>query len=851
MPRWLYHLLAPAVLALAVLGPHVQARAAVIPPSGGLPRCGAPQPVHDQISLHDTLQAAYDAGVHDKEALATAGAVAMAESNLDVRAECVNDDDWSSRDRGLWQVNDHYHSEVSDADAFTARGNAAAMASITKDGVVWTEWVTYKTSAYKQNHRLDDARAAAAGIGGGSAGSTGGAETNHVVLDTPFHVPPDKAPVTQAFGCTTNPNEFPGNGCPVNFHTGTDYGLESGTPLFSPAAGVAIKAGPDTTTPCCSGGYGSMVIIDHGHGVRTLYGHLSAIEVAAGQQVARGQEFARSGGRSIDPGHGNSTGAHLHFSVSVNGAFINPVDALVGGVNGDGSGTPPSDGHGAPGGCTGVDLAGHCLTNPLTNPLDGLGAGITNGIQAAVGGFFANIGQGLEAWFGDLMRPFAAMNIWTDTPSVLTYGNTYVKMGWGYCLALADALILILIMGSGVKRMWDGFSGKRVPPASAQVVRFIAFGALANVSLFVLGTLIDTSNKIVQLIGLFDRKEILVDLLGLVGLTNLPALLGGGPFIWILAVALLIVKVVIFLALFMNMLYRIALIIFTLVTSPLGIMCFGFESLERYGRKWADAFFSALIQQFLQIVMLRVALGMSTDVTDITKAFIKEFNASSKEAPDLATAAARAAIASIATALMLGFVSLILMFFVLKIPKMINLQVAVAAGTSAAGGALAAMGWKVGGQAITAAAGAVGGPIAAAGVNMLGTAAFGRPMSFGGDMVAAGAGGVGGGAARVATSTGSTTVTDAATGEVTRERAWEEVRSRANGRETVDRTTKTTVPAGDSGREERAVEKESRDTPYEPRGGQPANVSWSDLKDAQAQWAEGRRAAGRDGKKTA
>jgi murein DD-endopeptidase MepM/ murein hydrolase activator NlpD len=76
-------------------------------------------------------------------------------------------------------------------------------------------------------------------------------------------------------------------------------------------------AGGDT---CCS--YGLYVIIDHGNGYSTLYGHLSQINVAAGQTVAQGQVLGL-GGRT-----GYATGNHLHFEVRINGAPTDPLGYL-------------------------------------------------------------------------------------------------------------------------------------------------------------------------------------------------------------------------------------------------------------------------------------------------------------------------------------------------------------------------------------------------------------------------------------------------------------------------------------------------------------------------------------------
>jgi hypothetical protein len=85
----------------------------------------------------------------------TAIAVAMAESGLNTTIigyngptqGCPN----GSRDRGLWQINDCYHPQFSDAQCFTDIGNARAMLFVSNGGVNWNPWTTYKTGAYRAN----------------------------------------------------------------------------------------------------------------------------------------------------------------------------------------------------------------------------------------------------------------------------------------------------------------------------------------------------------------------------------------------------------------------------------------------------------------------------------------------------------------------------------------------------------------------------------------------------------------------------------------------------------------------------------------------------------------------------
>lgn len=95
-------------------------------------------------------------------------------------------------------------------------------------------------------------------------------------------------------------------------HTGVDFGAGYGSPIHAAAAGEVIMAG-------YMRGYGNTVIIDHGGGVSTLYGHCSSIMVGSGSQVRQGQVIARVGST------GYSTGPHLHFEVRRNGVPVNPL----------------------------------------------------------------------------------------------------------------------------------------------------------------------------------------------------------------------------------------------------------------------------------------------------------------------------------------------------------------------------------------------------------------------------------------------------------------------------------------------------------------------------------------------
>jgi len=101
------------------------------------------------------------------------------------------------------------------------------------------------------------------------------------------------------------------------YHKGIDIANRAAPAILAADSGTVVVAGwPDGY------GYGNRVIIDHGNGYRTLYGHLSRIHVVAGQTVARGNTIGQMGST------GRSTGTHLHFEVIQNGIYLNPFTVL-------------------------------------------------------------------------------------------------------------------------------------------------------------------------------------------------------------------------------------------------------------------------------------------------------------------------------------------------------------------------------------------------------------------------------------------------------------------------------------------------------------------------------------------
>lgn len=99
------------------------------------------------------------------------------------------------------------------------------------------------------------------------------------------------------------------------FHAGLDIAADYGEPVHAADSGTVVYAG-------WMGGYGNAVMIDHGGGLVTLYGHNSSITVGEGQQVSKGETIALAGST------GNSTGPHCHFEVRVHGEVTSPLQYL-------------------------------------------------------------------------------------------------------------------------------------------------------------------------------------------------------------------------------------------------------------------------------------------------------------------------------------------------------------------------------------------------------------------------------------------------------------------------------------------------------------------------------------------
>lgn len=138
-------------------------------------------------------------------------------------------------------------------------------------------------------------------------------KTSNVKLATGF-IWPLRGPITSPFGYRTHPI-FKTR----IFHSGLDIGVPMGTPVKASNSGRVIYVG-------WYGGYGKVVIIDHGQyngkAISTLYAHLSSYNVSVGQKIAQGQKIGNAGST------GYSTGPHLHFEVRVRGHVQNPLNYI-------------------------------------------------------------------------------------------------------------------------------------------------------------------------------------------------------------------------------------------------------------------------------------------------------------------------------------------------------------------------------------------------------------------------------------------------------------------------------------------------------------------------------------------
>jgi murein DD-endopeptidase MepM/ murein hydrolase activator NlpD len=187
-------------------------------------------------------------------------------------------------------------------DALVVRQNALAAARSNQRSLL----ASVRSSRQRDEEDLAKMQAASAAIAAqirahqSSSGSSASSGSSGSGVSSSGLIWPVSGPITSGFGWRWG-----------RMHEGIDIGVPCGTPIHAAASGTVIYSG-------WMDGYGNFVVIDHGNGLATAYGHQSAIYVSGGS-VSQGQSIGAVGST------GDSTGCHLHFEVRVNG---NPVDPL-------------------------------------------------------------------------------------------------------------------------------------------------------------------------------------------------------------------------------------------------------------------------------------------------------------------------------------------------------------------------------------------------------------------------------------------------------------------------------------------------------------------------------------------
>lgn len=188
-----------------------------------------------------------------------------------------------------------------------AKSNKVAAAQMEQD--LNAQLASVRNLIQQRLAAAEAARQAAQQAAESDNGGGGGSDDNYV-QGTGAMSWPCSGPITSPFGYRTHPIF----GTTI-FHAGIDIGVDYGTPIHAADSGVVVYSG-------WISGYGNAVIIDHGGGVSTLYGHNQSLAVSEGQSVSKGSVIAYAGST------GNSTGPHCHFEVDVNGSPVNPMGYL-------------------------------------------------------------------------------------------------------------------------------------------------------------------------------------------------------------------------------------------------------------------------------------------------------------------------------------------------------------------------------------------------------------------------------------------------------------------------------------------------------------------------------------------
>jgi len=394
--------------------------------------------------------------------------------------------------------------------------------------------------------------------------------------------------VTQPFGPTPYLAEPPYAGYP-HFHIGIDFALPMGTEIVAASAGQVVQAGWDTT------GFGNRVVLDHGHGVRTLYGHLDQVDVMDGDTVQAGQRIGLSGTS------GNSSGPHLHFGVMADGVWVDPVPALAGGVAGSAPATRPISGTG--GSLAAFPLAPHIgPTCAWTDPGTWMPC------------FTAGLLNIVSTWVSDAVDTVSIANVWSNTDSRLTDANPTVVRYYTASRVIADACLGGIALGILVEIYMSLKAGRLFDAAIERFWRVALVAMVANGALPVIGDALYLANLATQAMDIAQQTHLISIA------TQSPV--GASEATWMLVV-LFIVNGIMGILLFVQMLMRIGLLDVLIVLSPLGMMCYAWGRLHFWAELWGRLFVATLITQFVQVA----ALHMGEDlVTDAPATFITSLN---------------------------------------------------------------------------------------------------------------------------------------------------------------------------------------------------------------------------------
>lgn len=123
-------------------------------------------------------------------------------------------------------------------------------------------------------------------------------------------VRPVSGTITSRFGYRSSPG-----GIGSTNHKGLDIAAKAGTPIYAAAGGTVTYSG-------YKGSLGKLIVINHGNGVETYYGHCSSLNVSVGQKVEAGTKIAAVGKT------GSATGYHLHLEIHINGTAVNPQNYI-------------------------------------------------------------------------------------------------------------------------------------------------------------------------------------------------------------------------------------------------------------------------------------------------------------------------------------------------------------------------------------------------------------------------------------------------------------------------------------------------------------------------------------------